>query len=161
MKKSYLKSETANNDRVYFNNSYLTNSTSSFIAKYSVLPNEYAILPNIDLIEETASSEQVQFLKSFLIEINNVLLAFYSEKGIRKKLPKMTISIDEDKAIALNWVYPNARIYFIFEKEKKASYYGFTAQTAKSGFSSFTDELTEDNQTEVILKMLDFVINNS
>ena len=120
MRKSYIDSnQSAKRNDVYRqSSSYVTKGNDQYSAlNYSLLPEEYSIFSEIDNSYFARNeTDQYRLLALCLHRLKTQLLNIYTQYGIVRVLPKLSITSDEDEAIILNWAYANFRIYFNFEK---------------------------------------------
>lgn len=165
MSKSYINSNhsTKCNDTYRKSKSYVTKNNDQYSAlNYFLLPEEYEIFSEIDnsyfVQNET---DQYRLLALCLHHLKSQLLNIYSHHGIIRVLPKLSITMDEDEAIILNWAYTNFRIHLNFEKVIEHSHYGIVAQHTEETIFTNVGKLTETNYASVINMILAYVIDNS
>lgn len=165
MKKSYIDSAQESQNKVAYwkSASYITNENDQYLASnYTLLPEEYSIFSEIDISFFTRNNTaQDRFIALFLQYLKNCLLKIYAQYGVIRVLPKLSITLDEDEAIVLNWAYANFRIYFTFEKIIENSYYGIVAQNTEETVFTNAGKLTETNYSSIIDMILAYVIDNS
>lgn len=165
MKKSYIDSDQESQNKVAYwkSASYITNEKDQYLASnYTLLPEEYSIFSEIDVSFFTQNNTaQDRFIALFLQYLKNCLLKIYTQYGVIRVLPKLSITLDEDEAIVLNWAYANFRIYFTFEKVIENSYYGIVAQDTEETVFTNVGKLTEINYSSIIDMILAYVIDNS
>lgn len=123
---------------------------------------DVSIFSEIDVSFFTRNNTaQDRFLALFLQYLKNCLLKIYTQYGVIRVLPKLSITLDEDEAIVLNWAYANFRIYFTFEKVIENSYYGIVAQDTEETVFTNVGKLTEIKYSSIIDMILTYVIDNS
>ena len=131
-------------------------------ALYMPLPEEYSVFSEVDekyfLLNDT---EQHCFFSQCLSYLRTKLSYLYSNVGVLKVLPKLSMTTDDDAAIVLNWAYTSFRIYFNFEVKVEDSYYGVISRSSEESISTNTGKLTKSNYSVIIDSILYYVLNNS
>lgn len=163
MKNSYIKSTQSTKDVYQQANTYLAGEKKQGVhAKYSLLPEEYAIFADLDSsLFVLGDTEQHRFLAKCLQHLQSQLRNILVHYGIVRVLPKLSITNDEDGAIVLNWAYTNFRIYLNFELSVDNSYYGIVAQNNEENIFTNSGKLNDRNYVSVIDMLLKYVIDNS
>lgn len=129
---------------------------------YTQLPEEYAVFSDLDdSLLSSQDTEQHRFLSLCLQHLKTQLLNIYANNGVVRILPKLSIAIDNDDAIVVNWAYTNFRIYFTIEKCIENSFYGIVAQQHDESVFSSSGKFIEDNYVSVINMLLKYVFENT
>lgn len=144
-------------------NSYIHKADESqAISNYLILPEAYDIFSAIsNEFFVLSDTEQHRFLSLCLQYLKEQLLHLYVTLGIIRILPKLSISVDIDNAIILNWAYANFRIFFNFEQSVRDSFFGVATQSDEDHVSLNSGKLNEENYTTIIDTILKLVINFS
>ena len=163
MKESYISLETLPRRKSAYQ------SSKSYICEddmqqstltYTLLPEEYSVFSEIDptyfLLDDT---EQHSFLASCLLYLKAQLLNIYTKVGVICIFPKISISMESDGAITLNWAYANFRIYFNFEPLVDNSFYGMVAQSVDENIFTNVGKLNKKNFHAVIDSLLEYVVS--
>lgn len=129
--------------------------------QYARLPEEYAVFSKInENCFHLTDTEQHQLLSACLRHMRSCLLDLYTQVGVVRVLPKLSITMDDDEAIILNWAYTGFRIYFNFERAVEHSFFGIVVQH-EDGVATNTGKLNSENCASVVESVLLYVINHS
>ena len=148
MEQSYLEINGKSNS-FQCKQSYIEekNDNYSLLLEYSLLPEEYNVfmkLNNVDL--SLCTKDQVKLFSTICFQITQTLKSIYHEYGVIKVLPKMEITIDDEKAIILNWPYNVYRVYFDIERNISSSFYGLIVSSAENNSDYYRGELCAYNK---------------
>lgn len=162
MEKSYLDVKTENRI-IERKKSYIEEFQDyGYGFEYAILPEEYNVLEKIENFDlSSCTKEQIDLFAKICLQISQTLKLVYQRYGIVKILPKIELSIDNEKAIILNWPYNVYRIYFDIEKKVSSSFYGLVIADTENSVQSKSEIITKENCASIISNIIQYIFNRT
>ena len=168
MRKEYIADYTETTPKYDKKASYLnTTEREGDVPPYIVLTEDYDIFSEVDkaFIYRT-DTKQFKLISLCFRFLQNQLVALMKEdRQLRRDrvLPKVIMTQGDNGSIAFNWAFSSFRATLLFESEEdnNSAYCNIVFQKTVGSISIQTDEVNENNYSQVMNKLLYSVIDNS
>ncbi len=143
----------SNFDSTITDDGKLDNSTYFF-----KLPQRFDIFRNISELENIENEDLKNLVNEFIKNFKIILITYNHSFPDDISLPEITLNINEDNSVLIEWIFKDFRVGFSFESDIKHSFWYIVSNDKFDSFNS-SGKLSLTNLDELITTILDFVIN--